>query len=236
MKYIYFVSIILILMGCSDKSSKASNLPRKIESNRLPYIGHVDVMEYEENGVKKTDTLFETVSDFDFLNEDSVWVSNNTFQNKVWIAEFFFASCPTICPLMNGQMSELYSWLQKNKYLDYFQLLSFSIDPLNDTPSALKTFKKSYCEDCSRWSFLTGEEKETHRLGIESFKIFSGRDEAAEGGYAHSGAFSLVDRKERVRGVYNITDENGDLNKKEFDRLKKDIVKLMRHEYNIKEP
>ena len=229
MKSFYFILFLLLITNCSEEKTDIQK-----ESNKLPFIGHVDVISTEENGQKIIDTIFETIPYFSFLNQDSIEVNKSTYKDKILVAEFFFASCPSICPLMNAQMSELYSWLQKNNYLDHFQILSFSIDPINDTPSALKKFKAGYCERCSNWDFLTGDEKETHSLGIDGFKVFAGKDEGAAGGYAHSGAFSLVDKKERVRGVYNITDENGDVNKKEFDRLKKEIEKLMRYEYNLK--
>lgn len=229
MKLFYFMFILLLVTNCSERGSEIQK-----KSNTLPFIGRVDIIETEKNGQKVIDTLFETIPYFSFLNQDSTEVNKSTYKGKILVTEFFFASCPTICPLMNAQMSKLHSWLQKNNYLDHFQILSFSIDPINDIPSALKKYKSGYCNGCSNWDFLTGDEKETHRLGIEGFKVFAGKDKDAAGGYAHSGAFSLVDKKQRVRGVYNITDENGDVNKKEFDRLKKDIKKLMHYEYNIK--
>ena len=230
MRLFYPILLLFLMTSCSEENP----LQIQKEENTLPYIGHVDVVESKENGQKITDTIFETIPYFSFLNQDSIEVNKSSYKDKVIIAEFFFASCPTICPLMNDQMAKLYDWLEKNRYLEYFQILSFSIDPSNDTPSVLKKFKDSYCDNCPNWDFLTGDEKETHQLGIDSFKIFAGKDKGAAGGYAHSGAFSLVDKKKRVRGVYNITDENGDVNKKEFDRLKKEIDKLMRYEYNFK--
>ena len=116
--------IAFTIASCAEDSSQ----PFEKKSNRLPFIGHVDVIDIEDNGIKKKDTLFETIAYFDFLNEDSVLVTNETYENKVWVAEFFFASCPTICPIMNVQMSRLYDWLKEKEYLAYFQLLSFSID------------------------------------------------------------------------------------------------------------
>ena len=234
MKLFNFIFLLLLITNCSVETTKQTTNPIQKESNKLPFIGRLDVISTEKDGQQIIDTIFETIPYFSFLNQDSIEVTKSTYKDKILVTEFFFASCPTICPLMNTQMSKLNSWLKKNNYLDHFQLLSFSIDPINDTPSALKKFKSGYCEACSHWDFLTGDEKETHRLGIENFKVFAGKDEDAAGGYAHSGAFSLVDKEERVRGVYNITDENGDVNKNEFERLKKEIEKLMRYEYNFK--
>ena len=84
-----------------------------------------------------------------------------------------------------------------------------------------------YCKNCKNWDFLTGDEKFTHRLGIESFKIFAGREEEAEGGFAHSGAFSLVDTKGFIRGVYNITGFDGSVNNLEYYRLLEDLKVLL---------
>lgn len=79
----------------------------------------------------------------------------------------------------------------------------------------------------ANWQFLTGNEEETHRLGIENFQIFAGRDDEAEGGFAHSGAFTLVDKEGYVRGVYLGTD------KAQVELLEKDLRKLLKYEYGI---
>ena len=223
------------LFGCSDPKSPNENTSKdnRKDSNKLPYIGHQDILEVKVNGEYKIDTVYETIPDFEYLNQDSILVSRESYKNKIWVVEFFFASCPTICPLMNVEMSKLNKWIENEGFSSHFQFLSFSIDPKNDTPKILNAYKKSYCDSCSNWDLLTGDEDETHRLGIESFKIFAGKDEEAQGGYAHSGAFSLVDKSQRVRGVYNITDYTGNVNKKEFNRLTEDIIKLLQYEYDI---
>jgi protein SCO1/2 len=155
-------------------------------------------------------------------------VSNQNYRGKIWVAEFFFASCPTICPIMNTEMKGLYNEMKDLGLSDKIQFLSFSIDPNRDTPKVLKAYKKSYCDACLNWDFLTGDEEETHKLGIDNFLIFAGRDEEAKGGYAHSGAFSLVDTLGHVRGVYNITDYDGKVNKSERQKLYKEIQILLK--------
>ena len=128
MRFFFVIIISLSIVSCAEDANHSSQEKSNkltftgqgeeddiITSNRLPFIGHVDVIDIEEDGIKKKDTLFETIAYFDFLNEDSVLVSNETYENKVWIAEFFFASCPTICPIMNVQMTRLHEWLvEKN--------------------------------------------------------------------------------------------------------------------------
>ena len=198
----------------------------------LPILGNFDLEYKTINGKKSIDTLFHKIPDFKYLNEDSVWKTNQDFKNKVWIAEFFFATCPTICPVMNSQLKKLNKELVS--YSEHIQFLSFTINPKHDTPSILKKYRINAGITAKNWAFLCGNETETHRLGIENFLTFAGKDEEAEGGYAHSGSFTLVDKEGLVRGVYRVTDLNGKVDSGEYNRMKIEILKLLNDEYNIK--
>jgi protein SCO1/2 len=190
-------------------------------------------LEYKTvDGEKTVDTLYHKIPSFKYLNEDSTWISNKDFKNKIWIAEFFFATCPTICPIMNSQMKKLNQELVS--YQKEIQFLSFTINPEHDKPSVLKKYREDAGITARNWSFLTGDESETHKLGIESFLTFAGKDDEAEGGYAHSGSFTLVDKEGHVRGVYQVTNENGKANESEYKRMKTEILKLLNDEYHIK--
>lgn len=199
--------------------------------NRLPFLGNYDVTYQQQNGKTTTDTIYQTIPDFSFFNEDSVIVNNKTFEGKVWISEFFFATCPSICPIMNTQLKNVEKAL--GQYKQDIHYLSFTIDPSHDTPSVLKTYKQKLGINNPNWSFLTGNESFTHQLGIEHFLIFAGREEDALGGYAHSGAFTLIDKKGYVRGVYEVVQPDLSVNKKEFKRLIKDVKTLFTYEYNF---
>ena len=111
---------------------------------------------------------------------------------------------------------------------EHLQFISFSINPKYDGPSQLKKYKANHGIKAKNWVFLTGDEVETHRIGIEEFRIFAGQDDMAEDGYAHSEAFTLVDKEGYVRGVYNIQDPQ------QVDQMNKDIRKLLEIEYGIK--
>ena len=189
-----------------------------VKKRVLPILGNYDLEYITVDGEKRVDTLFHKIADFKYLNEDSVWKTNKDFKNKLWIAEFFFATCPTVCPAMNLQL--------KNKNLQTIQF--------DDTPSVLRQYKERTGINAKNWTFLSGNEEETHRLGIESFLTFAGKDEESEGGYAHSGSFTLVDKEGHVRGVYRVTDLNGKVDAGEYQRMKTEIVKLLNDEYNIK--
>jgi protein SCO1/2 len=217
----------IILFGCLLVSCQPS------PPEPLPKLGNYDVVYHKKNGKEIRDTIYSTIPTFNFLNEDSVSVTNNDFKNKVWIVEFFFASCPTICPIMNQQLKKLVN--ETNKYKKHIQFLSFSIDPKNDVPSKLKEFKQRNGIKAKNWTFLTGDEATTHTLGIKHFLTFAGRDSLAEGGYAHSGSFTLVDKAGYVRGVYAVTNFDLTVNRDEYQRLLNDVTKLLKYEYHVVE-
>jgi protein SCO1/2 len=110
------------------------------------------------------------------------------------------------------------------------QLLSFSIDPGNDRPHVLKQYRNFHKLPKENWDLLTGNETETHRLGIEHFMVFAGKDSLSAGGYAHSGAFTLVDAKGYVRGVYAVTNLDMTVNEQEYLRMVKEL-NMLYHEY-----
>ena len=219
----FFALLIILLTACEHKKEKV-----------LPYYGNFDIEYREVDGKTVEDTIYPKIPTFHYLNQDSVAVTNKNYKGKIWIAEFFFATCPTICPVMNSQLKNLNK--ETAAVSEHIQFLSFTINPNNDTPKVLKAYRKKHGITAKNWDFLTGDEAETHRLGIENFQTFAGRDDEAEGGYAHSGSFTLVDKEGYVRGVYAVTQFDGTVNKKEYERMKNDIFKLLEYEYNVTAP
>jgi len=215
---LFLVSVLLL--SCTEPKPK-----------KLPYLGNYDLAYRQHNGKTITDTIYPRIPNFTFLNEDSIQVSNKHFAGKIWISEFFFASCPSICPIMNTQLKIIEKELRP--YEKHIQYLSFSIDPSHDTPSVLKAHKKKLGISNKNWAFLTGDESFTHQLGIDHFLIFAGREAEALGGYAHSGAFTLVDKKGYVRGVYEVVQPDLSVNQKEYKRLLSETKNLLQHEYHI---
>ncbi|MFM7473347.1 MAG: SCO family protein [Crocinitomicaceae bacterium] len=213
-KIYHLVILSLLFLACSEKKDvTAENKPAP-----LPYLGDMGVDH--------------VIPPFRFLDQDSIWRSNKDFQNKVWVTEFFFSTCPSICPIMNKQMLRL-----QGEFADWeenLQLISFTINPSFDTPSILKEHAQKNKVSTKNWSFLTGvQEAKVHELGVKSFLVHAGKDEEEAGGYAHSGAFTLVDKSGHVRGVYQITNPDGDADEKEYQRLKSDLENLLIHEYNL---
>ncbi len=217
----FILGLFILLLSCGNE------IPPK-----LPILGNVDLSYKTVNGMERVDTIYPSIPHFSFLNQDSLKVTNETYKNRIWVVEFFFATCPTICPIMNVQFNKLNQ--ETKKYQKYLQFLSFSINPKHDLPFVLTKYRSDHGITANNWDFLTGNEAETHRLGIENFLTFAGRDDEAEGGYAHSGSFTLVDKAGHVRGVYAVTNMDLSVNAKEYKRLKTDIFNLLTYEYHVK--
>lgn len=217
MKFLLFLITSIILFSCTSDKVKKERV--------LPYIGDFDIEYKLVNGKEVADTVYPTIPFFYFLNQDSVIVKSTDLKNKIWVADFFFTTCSTICPGMTENMKMLNKNTQDLK--DHVQFISFSINPDNDKPHVLKKYMKSHDIKTSNWLFLTGDEEETHRLGVQDFHIHAGQDDSANDGYAHSEAFALVDKEGHVRGVYNVADP------KQLEQLETDLRKLLKYEYNI---
>ena len=136
------------------------------------------------------------VPDFLFLNQDSIYVSNEDYLGKVYVVEFFFTRCPSICPIMNKNMKIVYDTFGAN---EDFGIASFTIDPENDTPSVLKQYSEGYVEEHFSWNFLTGPKPSVYDLANKGFNIFAEINPAVAGGFEHQGYFALIDKKGFIR-------------------------------------
>ena len=177
----------------------------------LPFLGNTL---YEDG-----DTIYHTVKNFELIDQDSNLVTNQTFENQIYVADFFFTSCPTICPKMKKQMLRIYK-----KYEDDTQvaILSHTIDPTFDTVERLKEYSNTLGVSANKWKFVTGDQESIYKLSENSYMVVAGEDEEMEGGFIHSGAFLLIDPNKHVRGVYDGTQPT------EVTTLLNDIDKLIK--------
>jgi len=136
------------------------------------------------------------VPDFLMLNQDSLLIGNEDFKGKVYLAEFFFTRCPTICPIMNKNMKIL-----DNRFGDRedFGIASFTIDPENDQPHVLKKYAEDYGVKSQNWHFLTDKKSTVYELANSGFSIFAGINPAVAGGFEHQGYFALIDKQGYIR-------------------------------------
>ena len=136
------------------------------------------------------------VPDFQFVNQNGDSISNKDYLGKVYLVEFFFTTCPSICPIMNKNLVEVEKELGEN---NDFGIVSITIDPKHDTPEVLKEYAANYEIDNTNWNFLTGKKEDIYKLANQGFGIFANTDETVPGGFAHSGMFALVDREGYIR-------------------------------------
>ncbi len=146
-------------------------------------------------------------------------INNETTDGKVYVADFFFTTCPTICPIMKKEMLRVYDQFASNAD---FLILSHSIDANYDTVEVLRDYsQKLGIEDAKTWHFLTGDQEKIFEIGQTSYLTTAMADQAEPGGFLHSGAFILVDQQGHIRGVYDGTKSD------QVDRLMQDIPKLL---------
>ena len=201
---IRLVFLATIFAGCSAP-----------EKEILPVLGR---HEYINKADGTTDTIYHSIKPFSFVDQDSLPITNETYKNKIYVADFFFTSCPSICPVMKVQMLRVYE-----KYVDNPQvgLLSHSIDPEYDNVAVLKDYAERLEVKSSKWHFVTGDKSEIYDMAQTSYYVGARENEQAPGGYEHSGAFILVDPERHIRGVYNGTDPES------INKLLKDIDTLL---------
>ncbi|MCH3884062.1 SCO family protein [Tenacibaculum aquimarinum] len=147
---------------------------------------------------------FTKVPAFEFTNQEGKTITNKNYQGKVFVVEFFFSTCPTICPIMNEQMLTIQNEFFGNPE---FGIASISITPEIDTPKVLKEYADRMGITHKNWHLLTGKpEADVYKLSNHGFKLYAGKGEEDHGGFEHSGLFALVDKDGYIRSRY---DEHG---------------------------
>jgi protein SCO1/2 len=144
----------------------------------------------EINGKRKKAPKFELV------NQDGDTITNDDYLGKVYVAEFFFTTCPTICPIMNQNLVEVQNEFKNNKD---FGIASFTIDPNHDTPKVLKSYAENYGINHPNWNLLTGDKDAIYGLANAGFNVYVGENSEVPGGFAHQGLFALVDKEGYIR-------------------------------------
>ena len=192
--------LILLIITFSCEQSKISN---------LPIYGRKVITETIIDEEIKIDTSDHTISNFSFINQNGKIVNNSTFNNSIYIADFFFTSCPTICPLMKSEMMRVYKKYENEENVKF---LSHTINPNYDNVERLKEYSKKFNINSNKWHFVTGDINEIYEIGFKSYMVISSEDSLSPGGFLHSGAFLLVDKNRKIRGVYDGTNKV-DINK-----------------------
>lgn len=196
MRNIVIMLAVLAMHSCSNSTKKVPDL---VVDTELPVMSEAPI------------------DAFGFLAHNGDTITELDMNGKVTVVDFFFTSCPTICPKMKSQLLRVYD-TYKNE--DKMLILSHSIDPEYDTREVLADFAERLDVKGDTWYFLTGEKDSIYAMA-DRYMILAEEDPSAPGGYAHSGAFILLDSMRNIRGVYDGTKEQA------VDSLIIDIKKLM---------
>lgn len=188
----------MVLNGCAET-----------QTEKLPYLGFHDV--------DGTDTTFYKIPEFSFLNQDSVFMNHRDLSEHIYVADFFYTYCPTICPRVKSQMLRIYDKYDRETTL---KLVSFALDPSRDTVERLREYAHGIGVDSRTWHFLTGDKDEIWKLA-EHFLISVKEDDNEPGGIFHSGKIMLIDNKGHIRGFAEGTVEE------DVNALMKDIDSLI---------
>lgn len=209
---------VVFLFACGTPSKSTGKKEEKNAPEHLPYLGNPTIVSKEENGKLVADTIHQTIPSFRFINQARQEVNENTFAGKIYVADFFFTTCPTICPVMSAQLLRVYEAFPGEKNL---LLLSHTIDPEHDSVPVLREYAEKLGVTADRWHFVTGSRDSIYMLS-EFYMVTAEEAPSEPGGFIHSGSLILVDKNRHIRGMYDGT------NPKEVDRLIRDIPILLR--------
>lgn len=197
-KCLIFTFLVFLGLSCSTTQKK------------LPVLG------FREVG-PTGDTLYHKIPDFTFTDQDGNLISQETTAGKIYITDFFFTSCPTICPKMKAQMLRIHDAFIDNEAI---VLLSHTIDPAHDSVAVLKEYASRLGIQTAKWHLLTGEKDVIYGIA-EKYLVSVAEDDQEPGGFIHGGHFILIDTDRKIRGYYDGTREE------EVSKLIEDIRLLL---------
>lgn len=236
-KYTYvWVSLVILVFGIIF-------VPRIVDRVKSGTMVDSDRMNIKNNNGQLAYIVLDgkkrKVPSFAFMDQDSLLVTDKDYRGKVYVVEFFFTTCPTICPIMNKNLVEIQD---EFKGFENFGVASFTINPENDTPRVLKEYAERYGITNMDWHLMTGDQEAIYDLANTGFNIFAKQVPGAPGGFEHSGMFALVDKNGYIRSrvdefgnpiiyyrgaIAESQGENEEGEKQQITILKEDIKKLL---------
>ncbi len=186
------ISFIILIFGIYA-------VPKIVDRIKNGDVVKEDRLDNASSQTSKSDAKLVTIGPapkFELTNQDNIKVSNETYKGKVYVLEFFFTTCPSICPKMNLSMLEIEKTFFGNPN---FGIVSITIDPANDTPQVLKDHAKLLGVKSSNWNFLTGDKEAIMNLSNKGFNLYAGENAKVNGGFEHSGLFALIDKEGNIR-------------------------------------
>lgn len=195
MKYLFFPFIAIFFWACNETPDAPVKDLVIVKKEALSILGNRDI---DANG----DTIYPTIPDFAFINQDGDTVTNADFAGKAYVVDFFFIHCPTICPKVTRQMLRVHDKFIDN---DKVKFMAHTIDPKRDDVAALKKYADKLDAKAPKWHFVTGDKDELYEIADDYFSV-AVENPDAPGGFDHSGRLILVDENRHVRAFANGTD------------------------------
>lgn len=157
------------------------------------------------------------IGDFNLMNQHGKKITQNTFKNKIYVANFIFTTCPKMCPLLTSNLQTVYQNFLDDPEINF---ISHSVTPLEDSVPVLKAFAQRYDVFGDQWHFVTGEKKHIYDLARKNYFAAVTAGDGGDHDFVHTENFVLIDKQKRIRGIYDGTSFD------EIDRLIADITKL----------
>jgi protein SCO1/2 len=239
------ISFIILVFGiifipriidriCNESIVSREGKSRNVNNNETQVYKEAADLEFLNiNGKPKK------VPEFSFTNQDEKIITNTDYLGKVYVVEFFFTTCPSICPKMSRNLVQI-----QNTFLEFkdFGVASFTINPEHDTPKVLKEYAEHYGMTNPNWHLMTGDKKTIFELANVGFNIYAGQNDNVEGGFEHSVNFALIDKNGFIRsrqddfgnpkifykGIISEVEKEEDGEREEISMLKEDITKLLK--------
>ncbi len=183
----------------------------------LPFLG-------PRNYSSTRDTSYHTIPPFNFTNQYDETINESLIKNKIYVTEFFFTTCKSICPIMNTNLQTIYKEFQNDPE---FLILSHTVDPDNDSVPVLAEYARHHGVSDRRWQFLTGPKANLYSIARKGYLLNAEEGDGGEEDFIHTQNFALIDKEQRIRGYYDGTDTT------EIKRLHREI-KLLKKEYDYK--
>ena len=190
----------------------------------LPFYGEQKVDSILKSGEYAKDTIYHTVQDFSFVNQEGKTITQKDLDGSVYVADFFFTTCQSICPIMSTQMEKVAQAFAANNQV---KILSHTVNPENDSVPVLAEYAHLHHANASQWWFVTGSKKELYNLARTGYYLNAQEGDGGPDDFIHTQNFALVDKEKHIRGYYDGT------NPKEIEQLINDI-KLLLKEYDYK--
>ena len=212
-KYRIFLGVFIVFSAIVLSLFYSALKPKKM----LPIFNPSDVNPELVDSTVQYKSKYHTIADFSFVNQNGKTITQKDYEGKIYVADFFFTTCPTICPKMTANLSEIQTAFANNPKV---KLLSHTVFPETDSVPVLKAYAIEHKVDDSKWNLVTGDKKEIYTMARKSYLAVKLGKPSELYDMVHTENFVLVDTKKRVRGFYDGT------NKEDMKRLIEDITFL----------